>query len=213
MSVIEYWDNMYRGLSAPVAFSGGQPSAEVVEAARRLSVGARVLDLGCGDGRNALFLAASGFDVTASDISAVAVAKVQQFSAERDLVIRTLVQDFRDLSFEAEYDLIVSMGCLHLIARQHWHPLLRRIQQYTAVGGYNAVGVMTDALPAPEDQREHFVGLFAEGELYDCYADWEVITRRDSRFHDEHPGDIRHHHAGNTVLARKTPPLTRQRGP
>lgn len=202
-SVAQYWDDMYRDLTAPVAFSGGKPSAEVAEAANRLPAGARALDLGCGDGRNSLFLASQGCRVTAVDISPIGIAKVQQFAAERALVVRTSVQDFRDFAFDAEYDLIVSMGCLHLIERERWAPLLYQIRAHTRAGGYNAIGVMTDALPAPEDQAEFFVGLLKPGELYGYYADWEIITRRTSDFHDEHPGGIRHHHAGDTVLARR----------
>lgn len=203
MSVVQYWDNMYRDLTAPVTFGKGQPSAEVIEAADRLPAGARALDLGCGDGRNALFLASQGFNVTATDISPVAIAKVRQFASERALVIHASTQDFRGFVFEAEYDLIVSMGCLHLIEREDWGPLLQRIQAHTAVGGYNAIGVMTDARPAPEDQREYFVGLFREDELQGHYADWEIISHRSAQFHDEHPGGVRHHHAGENVLARK----------
>ena len=204
MSVINYWDSMYRDLTAPVTFSGGEPSAEVVEAARRLPAGARAIDLGCGDGRNALFLASQGFRVTATDISPVGIAKVKQFAAERDLAVDARVQSMRETTFEIDYDLVVSMGCLHLIERECWEPLLRGMQEGTCLGGYHAVGVMTDALPAPDDQRDFFVGLFRGGELFERYADWEIITQRSVQFHDEHPNGVRHHHAGDTVLARKT---------
>ncbi len=203
MSVVEYWDDMYRDLTAPVAFSEGEPSAEVVEAAKWLPDAARVLDIGCGDGRNALFLAARGCQVTATDISPVAIAKVKQFAAERKLVLDAFVQDMRDATFGTEYHLVVSMGCLHLLERECWGHLLRRMQAHTCVGGYHAVGIMTDALPAPDDQREFFIGLFRDGELFEQYAGWEIITRRSVQFHDEHPNGVRHHHAGDNILARK----------
>ena len=194
---------MYSGLAEPVTFGGGEPSAEVLEAARHLPNGARVIDVGCGDGRNALFLASQGFQVTATDISPVGIAKLQQFAAERGLLIDAYVQDMRQASFEIGYHLVVSMGCLHLVERECWRPLLRRMQETTCPGGYHAVGVMTDVLPAPEDQRDHFIGLFRDGELFARYADWEIVTQRSVQFHDEHPGGVRHHHAGDTVLARK----------
>ena len=202
-SLIEYWDSMYRDLTAPVTFGGGEPSAEVVEAARHLPNGAQVIDVGCGDGRNALFLASRGFKVTAIDISPVGIAKVQQFAAERDLVVDARVQDMCETTFQSDYNLVVSMGCLHLVERECWSPLLRRMQEATCPGGYHAVGVMTNVLPAPEDQRDHFIGLFGDGELFARYADWEIVTQRSVQFHDEHPGGVRHHHAGDTVLARK----------
>jgi tellurite methyltransferase len=202
-SVVEYWNGMYCNLTAPVTFSDGEPSAEVVEAAAALPVGVCTIDLGCGDGRNALFLASQGFLVRATDISPVGIAKLRQFAAERDLVVDAFVQDMRQATFETDYHLVVSMGCLHLVERECWVRLLRRMQEGTRLGGYHAVGVMTDALPPPDDQREFFIGLFGEGELFEQYADWEIITQRSVQFHDEHPGGVRHHHAGDTILARK----------
>jgi tellurite methyltransferase len=203
MSVTQYWDNMYRDLTAPVTFGGGKPSDEVVAAAKRLEAGARALDIGSGDGRNALFLASLGMHVTAVDNSPVGIAKTLQFAKERGLAVTTHVEDMRHLVLDADYDLIVSMGCLHLIEREYWQPLLRLIQTHTRVGGYNAIGVITDALPAPDDQREHFIGLFHAGELRSLYAGWEIISDQSVQFHDEHPNRAHHHHAGETILARK----------
>jgi tellurite methyltransferase len=203
MSVVEFWNKIYRDLDAPVAFGGGQPSAELVEAVGYLTAGARAIDIGCGDGRNSLFLAERGCSVEAVDISPVAIAQVKRFAEERSVTVEARVQDVRHIRLETDYDLVTSMGCLHLIEREYWQPVLRQIQDHTCAGGYNAIGVFTNTLPAPDDQRDHFVGLFNEGELFDCYADWEIVTQRSWQFHDQHPGSIRHHHAANTILARK----------
>ncbi len=203
MSAIQFWDNMYRDLTAPTMFGNGQPSASVAAAAGRLPRGARVLDVGCGDGRNVLYLASLGYHVTALDISPVAIAKVQQFAAERGLTVDAAAQDLREMTFDADYDLIVSMGCLHWVAREAWESFLREAQAHTRVGGFHAIGVFTDALPAPEDQRDFYLGLFAQGELFTHYADWEIISQDSTQFHDEHPGGVRHHHACDTILARR----------
>lgn len=202
-TVVQYWNEMYRNLTGPVTFSGGQPTAETVEAAKHLCPGARVIDIGCGDGREALFLAESGFAVTAHDISPVAIDKVKQFACERGVQVEASVQDIRHLILIDYYDLIVCHGCLHLIEREYWLPLLHQIQQHTHIGGYNAVGAFTDTLPAPDDQQGHYIGLLTEGELFELYDGWEIISQRAFTFNDQHPGGISHHHAGNTLLARK----------
>jgi SAM-dependent methyltransferase len=62
-----FWDARYR-LDAPPF--GTAPSPFLVEQAHRLPPGADVLDLGAGDGRNALWLAAQGHRATALDFSA-----------------------------------------------------------------------------------------------------------------------------------------------
>jgi tellurite methyltransferase len=52
-----FWEEAYTDLSLSTF---GQPSQEVRDVAAELSPGAKVLDLGCGEGRNALFLAEAG---------------------------------------------------------------------------------------------------------------------------------------------------------
>jgi SAM-dependent methyltransferase len=65
-----------------------------------------VLDLGCGVGRFAIFLAKSGFSVVGADISAVGIARARRWAREEGLEIGFCVADavslpFRDRSFDA----------------------------------------------------------------------------------------------------------------
>ena len=77
------------------------------------------------------------------------------------------------------------------------------MKQSTIPGGINAVGVFTDTVPEPEDQRGMMVGLFKEGELREQYQAWEIIDSTVYRFTHTHPDGPTHEHAGNSVLARK----------
>ena len=83
LSVEHFWDDMYRDLTAPVAF-GASASSEVVQVAKLLPSEACGIDIGCGDGRNALFLAERGCKMTAIDISPVGIVKVRQFGPNVD---------------------------------------------------------------------------------------------------------------------------------
>jgi len=65
----EFWDQRYAGLET---LWSGQPNAALVSEARALVPG-RALDVGCGEGADALWLAAQGWDVTALDVSRVAL--------------------------------------------------------------------------------------------------------------------------------------------
>jgi SAM-dependent methyltransferase len=62
-----FWEAGYSDAAAPGVF--GPPSEEIRSVVARLPAAARVLDLGCGDGRNALLLLERGFRVTAIDVS------------------------------------------------------------------------------------------------------------------------------------------------
>ena len=99
------WDERYRqgGYSARP-----WPSAFLEDCADLLPTTGRALDLACGAGRNALFLARRGLTVDAVDISAEALARGQ--AAAGDLPIRWLRQDLDD-GFDADcrYDVIVNI--------------------------------------------------------------------------------------------------------
>jgi len=88
-----FWEDSFADLDAPSPF--GDVSAEIVELCTRLPKGARTLDLGAGDGRNALFLGRQGFTVTAVDISAAGITKLQHLANQQHLSIRAVIEDLR----------------------------------------------------------------------------------------------------------------------
>ena len=86
------WDARYRD----GAYEGrSHPTALLAEWLPRLPRG-RALDVACGAGRNALFLAANGYEVTALDISLVGLDRGRRMAAERGLTIDWLCADLDD---------------------------------------------------------------------------------------------------------------------
>ena len=74
----------------------------------------KTLDLGCGNGRNSLYLAANGFDVTAWDKNASGINNIKTIcQAEGITNLQTAVVDLNALSFEGEYDFI-QIGRAHV---------------------------------------------------------------------------------------------------
>ena len=194
------WEQSY---ADPSTRTFGGPSAEVIDVAARMPRDATVLDIGCGEGRNALFLAKRGFDVTAVDMSGSAIRKLRALAKNEGIDIRTEVADMCTYPLDSMFDLIMSHGCLHLVERAQWQDLVARFKSHTAPGGVNIVVVFTDALPPPADLAEHCVGLFKEGELFSLYSDWTIELQRSYIREDEHPGSPRHVHPINKVVARR----------
>jgi len=194
-----FWETAYQ---IPTGSAFGNPSDEIVALANVLPPGAAILDLGCGEGRNALFLAGRGFKVTAVDISSHGIAKLNSLATSSGIAVQAEVADMRSYSLVGLFDLIISHGCLHLIGRKEWQRVLEQIKAHTRVSGYNVVAVFTDRIPPPPDLEEFCVGLFHEGELFTHYADWQITLQQSFIFQDEHPGGIRHTHPLNKIVAR-----------
>ncbi|MEJ2246457.1 MAG: methyltransferase domain-containing protein [Acidobacteriota bacterium] len=197
-----FWEKAYADLDTP-AICGGAPSQEIREVALHLPPAARVLDLGCGEGRNALFLAECGFKVTAVDISEAGIRKLDALAREKQFEISSEVADMRTYRFQGLFDLIVSHGCLHLVERRSWQQLIPRFKAHTKPGGFNVVVVFTDTRPPPDDLKEFCLGLFREKEVFSMYSDWEVVLQRSYTIQDQHPGSSPHTHPINKLVARK----------
>lgn len=197
-----FWEESFSQLDAVDTF--GEPAEELISLVGLLPGGANVLDIGCGEGRNALYLAEQGFNVTAIDISAAGIQKLKHFADRKNLQIPAEVQDMKDYVFTNKYDLIIAHGSLHLVEREFWTTLIEEMKANTKAGGYNVVVVFTDILPPPDDLRDFHVGLFREGELFDFYNDWRIVQKLSYILHDEHPGGIKHRHPINKIVAQKT---------
>ncbi len=115
----EKWDNRYRA----GAYEGRtHPTALLAEWLPQIPQG-RALDVACGAGRNALFLADRGFQVDALDISAVALERARRSAADRELTINWLCADL-DGEIEAalpegSYELIVWVRYVHRTLMPH----------------------------------------------------------------------------------------------
>ncbi len=99
----ERWNQRHAAAeAAPV------PARVLVEHAHLLPASGRALDLACGLGANALFMAAHGLDVSAWDLSAVAVERVRETARRRGLKVRPAERDLvREPPLPDTFDVIV----------------------------------------------------------------------------------------------------------
>ncbi|MFE9365751.1 SAM-dependent methyltransferase [Streptomyces sp. NPDC006978] len=128
----EMWDDRYRESDR---IWSGNPNVVLVREVEDLKPG-RALDLGCGEGADAVWLARTGWQVTATDISRVALERAAVHAAEAGVADRVDWQ-WHDLgaSFpEGEYDL-VSAQFLHSMGDLPREEILRRAAGAVAPGG------------------------------------------------------------------------------
>ncbi|MEC8320569.1 MAG: methyltransferase domain-containing protein [Planctomycetota bacterium] len=196
-----FWEGLYANRDAVDTF--GPPNPEILELVPTLPSGARVLDLGCGEGRLMLPLAAAGFEVVGVDVSAAGVEKLQRVASDRGLSVDASVADLNEFSITGDFDLMLSDGVFHNIHREHAERLISEMKEHTRPGGYNLVKLFTTKVPPPPELARFHIGLWEEEELFDRYEGWEFLIRKSFILEDEHPDGSRHRHPINKILARK----------
>jgi tellurite methyltransferase len=147
--------------------------SDVVNAVTVVPAG-KTLDLGCGSGRNSLYLNQKGFDVTAWDKNPMSISNLNKIiEAEGLQNITTDVVDLNALQFDGEYDFILSTVVMMFLERKTIPGLIANMQRCTKVGGYNLVVAAMDTEDFP--CTVGFPFAFTEGELRDYYSGWELI--------------------------------------
>lgn len=83
---------------------------DLVHAILDLNGSERVLDLACGSGRHALELAQRGFDVVGVDLSLPLLELARARAAEDQLGVEFVHSDLREISYDAEFDVVLSLN-------------------------------------------------------------------------------------------------------
>jgi SAM-dependent methyltransferase len=127
------WDSRF---SAEGYAYGTQPNDFLVEVTPLLPPApAKVLSLGEGEGRNGVYLASRGYQVTGVDASAVGLRKAERLAAERGLSLTAVVTDLADFTVRpGAWDVVVAIFC-------HLPMPLRRTVHRAVVEGLRPGGV------------------------------------------------------------------------
>lgn len=169
--------------------------------------GGKALDLGCGRGRNSLYLNLVGFDVTAVDYNEESI-EFLRYMIEREGLknIETGIYDINDATIgsqNGEYDFVLSTVVMMFLNRERIPAIIENMQKNTKVGGYNLIvcAMSTPEYPCPMP----FSFTFAEGELAKYYEGWELVKYNEDLGHlhktDENGNRIQLKFA--TMLAKK----------
>jgi ubiquinone/menaquinone biosynthesis C-methylase UbiE len=171
-----YWEERYAERDR---IWSGNPNQSLVETVGELSPG-RALDLGCGEGGDALWLARQGWAVTAVDISSTAVERGRAAATERGVDgIEWVAADLSRWLPEGEFDL-VSACFLHSTVELPRTEILRRMADVVVPGGH--LLVVGHAEPPPwsrhRDHHDHDL-LSPAGELRElalAAGSWETVV-------------------------------------
>jgi 2-polyprenyl-3-methyl-5-hydroxy-6-metoxy-1,4-benzoquinol methylase len=97
----------------------------------------RVLDLGCGGGRNSVLLAENGFEAYGVDISKHAIKLAKLLAKEKKAKAEFKVGSVLDLAYkDGFFDAVMDFGCLHHLRKSQWKKYLKSILRVLKTGGY-----------------------------------------------------------------------------
>lgn len=185
-STAKHWDERYETGFTP--WDSGSPSAELKRLLEEYAIApCRMLEIGCGSGTNAVYLAERGFDVKAVDFAPLAIERANQRATEAGVDVDFGVQDLAApeaaeqlLAGGEPYSFVFDRGVYHCVRREELAAFQQTISQIVAPGGtyINLSGNANDNMP--EDQGPPRVS--AEEMLAELGPCFELVQLREFRF-------------------------------
>ena len=166
----------------------------------------RVLDIGCGEGKDAVFFAKCGYAVTAFDISESGIEKAKKLAEHNRVEVNFFRADIFDYRPDNEYDIIFSSGVFHFIPPNQREDVCNSLKAHTSNNGINAMNVFVRKpfiSRAPDSTRdEDKRHPWHSGELFGYYHDWFFHLCTEDVF-DCSSGGTPHKHCMDTLIAQK----------
>ena len=151
----ENYDNTY----AQADWFGPDPSPLLVKFGDIFESGDRVLDIGVGQGRNALPLARRGVRVTGIDPSEVAIATVAAAASDKDLPIETRQAGYETFETEEPFDAVLCFGLMQILPAAEIQGLVDRIESWVRPGGLLFLTAWHAGDPSCENPRAGWKGF------------------------------------------------------
>ena len=169
----------------------------------------RALDLGAGEGADAIRLAKLGYVVDAVEVSAVACEKAERFARAEQVRVTVRREPIETVSLEGTYDVVLMNGSLHYVRDKH--SVLTRVAEASVPDAIHAVAVFSTATPVPGEHT--VIPVFPDeedGTVERFYRGWRALmhARERGRAEHSHPGFGPHVHSHIKLIAGRLPGRT-----
>jgi SAM-dependent methyltransferase len=185
---IHGWDERYRsGIRASEDLDAAATPL-LIETARNLPHG-KALDLACRAGRNTLWLAENGWNVTAVDGSGAAIELLRRRASEQSLQLDAQVADLSRGEYRIEHSAWDLIAICYYLQRDLIEP---------AKLGVAPGGVLIAIVHITEPGEEPSFKRAAPGELESYFQGWQILHRYEGK-----PTDTAHRHAVAEIVAQR----------
>jgi tellurite methyltransferase len=211
------WESKYA--EEKKALWGLKPIDTLVDYVSLVNKSGKVLDLGMGEGRNALYFASKGFEAEGIDISETAINRALSYAQENGLVMKAAVSDL--LSFEIEenaYSLIILANVLNFFKDEEISQVIDKVKRGLAEDGLLYIHAFDIRDPSYEKnvsraekisdhtfyraKSDSYIHFFTRKELESYFDGYQTIKASESYLLDVSHGEP-HYHGTVEMLVRK----------
>jgi len=195
------WDLIYREGCPP--WEIGRPKTELIRVLNEWDLPrGTALELGCGTGSDAIYLAQQGFDVTAVEVSPTALERARRRGMQEGAQVHFVLDDVFEFTASGEpYDFIYDAGFYHFIRRVRLEAFLDMLWRLTKPGSFY-LPLAGNADETTEDGPPRVSERALRSELGRLL---EIVALRPFRFESPHRAEG---YLGWSCLARRPEPLT-----
>lgn len=176
------WDDFYRQGTPPWDTGLLEPDFKNVINSGIIQPRSKVLEIGCGSGIEALFMAQCGFQMTAVDCSAMAVDRAHSRAKARNLWLRLVTEDIFKFTSQAreQYDFVYDIGFYHFIRRSFLSHYINLLWRITKPGSYYyTLAGSNEEEFTPEEIRQNFLPTVSQEDIFnELGALFEVVEIR-----------------------------------
>lgn len=132
----DYWNNYYADRAVRFKAMDGPSQFACAMMQKYMESGKNLIELGCGNGRDSLYFAENGLNVTGVDASQVAIGNLQQNNSLENCIF--ICDDFvsAESIYQIQYDYCYSRFTLHAINEQQESQVLKKAYEMLKQGGY-----------------------------------------------------------------------------
>ncbi len=159
------------------------------------------LDIGGGEGRDAMFLASNGFRVLVVDKAKEGLKKARSLANKNHLHIKTRYANIPKFQIPGKFDIISCCNALQFLEPRDAYSMIREIRGHTNKKGLNIIRAFSERNP-----EKHFPFLLKSKELLDLYenAGWQIIKYEEFLTpYESHTGAPLHQHGIAQIIAKK----------
>lgn len=200
----EYYDKLYS--NSPNNILWGYSPGHLVKKINEFSKPSNFLDIGCGDGKNAIYLERLGYKIIGIDCSKIALRGLNKRFNQDGMIPKGkyILDNVRNIRLNGEFDGIISYGLFHCISKLDRIQVHRNIQEHVSIGGIIIFTCLTNNIELPPNHGTNNIELVDKNEIDKLFYNWKIEYQEEGIIKEQHLPIIGlHNHSAIWIIAKR----------